>query len=101
MKTKLVTIEIRKLFPSKGKRISPDGNCLFSSLSHVITGTDYYHTEILELLIQNLTLNIGRFNTKKSIFASLFQQFPTISLKVNTVDKVLLNDGYVEDIGSV
>ena len=49
------TIEIRKLAPSKGKRISPDGNCLFSSLSYVITGTDYYHTEIRELLIQNMT----------------------------------------------
>ena len=36
-------LEIRRLVPSREKRISPDGNCLFRSLSFVITGTDYNH----------------------------------------------------------
>ena len=49
------TVEIRNVAPSKEKRISPDGNCLFSSLSYVIAGTDSYHKEIRELLIQNMT----------------------------------------------
>ena len=37
------SLEIRKLAPSKEKRISPDGNCLLSSLSYVIAGSDHYH----------------------------------------------------------
>ena len=41
----IIDYEIRKLALSKEKRISPDGNCLSSSISYVITGTDYYHTE--------------------------------------------------------
>ena len=48
------TLEIRKLAPSKEKRISPDGNCLFRSLSYILTGSDDYHKEIRELLIQNM-----------------------------------------------
>ena len=42
------------LAPSKEKQISPDGNCLFSSLSYVITGSDYYHKEISELLVRKM-----------------------------------------------
>ena len=37
------SMEIRKLVPSKEKRIAPDGNCLFSSLSYILTGTDHNH----------------------------------------------------------
>ena len=46
--------QIRELRPSKEKRISPDGNCLFRSISYVITGSDHYHQEIREVLIQNM-----------------------------------------------
>ena len=48
------TLEIRKLAPSKEKRIYPDGNYLFSSLSYVIIGSDHYHKEIRELLIRKM-----------------------------------------------
>ena len=48
------SLEIRQLIPSREKRISPDGNCLFRSLSYVITGTDRYHQQIRELLIQKM-----------------------------------------------
>lgn len=48
------SLEIRKLAPSKEKRVSPDGNCLFSSLSYVVTGSDHYHREFRELLIKNM-----------------------------------------------
>ena len=52
------TLQITKLAPpSKEKRISPDGNCLFRSLSYILTGTDYYHKEIRALLIHNMTNN--------------------------------------------
>ena len=47
-------LDIRRLAPSKEKRISPDGNCLFSSLSYVITGTDCFHKEIRENLLENM-----------------------------------------------
>ena len=43
------SLEIRKLAPSMEKRVSPDGNCLFSSLSYVVTGSDHYHKEFREL----------------------------------------------------
>ena len=39
------SLEIRKLAPSKEKRVSPDGNCIFSSLSYVVTGSDHYQKE--------------------------------------------------------
>ena len=45
------SLEIRQLIPSRDKRISPDGNYLFRSLSYVITGTDYYHQQIRELIL--------------------------------------------------
>ena len=48
------SLEIRKLAPSKEKRVSPDGNCLFSSLSYVVTGSDHHHKEFRELLITNM-----------------------------------------------
>ena len=48
------SLEIRELRPSKEKRISPDGNCLFSSLSYIITGSDHFHKEIRELLVENM-----------------------------------------------
>ena len=48
------SLEIRKLAPSKEKRASPDGNCLFSSLSYVVTGSDHYHKEFRELLVTNM-----------------------------------------------
>ena len=51
------TLELRKLAPSKEKRISPDGNCLFSSLSYILTGSDHCHKEIRELLIHNMRNN--------------------------------------------
>ena len=47
-------LDIRRFAPSKEKRISPDGNCLFSSLSYVITGTDCFHKEIREILLENM-----------------------------------------------
>ena len=40
------TLEIRKLAPSKEKRISPDGNCPFSSLSYVIRGSNHYKKKL-------------------------------------------------------
>ena len=40
-------LQIRELITNKEKRISPDGNCLFRSLSYVITGSDHNH-KILE-----------------------------------------------------
>ena len=40
--------------PSKEKIIYPDGNCLFSSLSYIITGSDHYHKEIREYLTTNM-----------------------------------------------
>ena len=48
------SLEIRKLAPSKEKRVSPDGNCLFSSLSYVVTDSDHYHKELRELLVTNM-----------------------------------------------
>ena len=47
-------MEIRKLVPSKEKRIAPDGNRLFSSLSYILTGTNHNHKEIRELLVSNM-----------------------------------------------
>ena len=47
-------LEIRRLVPSREKRISPDGNCLFRSLSFVITGTDYNHQLIRELIVNKV-----------------------------------------------
>ena len=47
-------LEIRCLVPSREKRISPDGNCLFRSLSFVITGTDYNHQLIRELIVNKM-----------------------------------------------
>ena len=35
-------LQICELRPSKEKRISPDGNCLFRSISYVITGSDHH-----------------------------------------------------------
>ena len=46
-------LEIRRLVPSREKRISPDGNCLFRSLSF-ITGTDYNHQLIRELIVNKM-----------------------------------------------
>ena len=34
--------DFHQLVPTKERRISPDGNCLFSSLSFVITGADRF-----------------------------------------------------------
>lgn len=48
------TLEIRKLAPSKEKRISPDGNCLFRSLSYILSGSDHYLNKIRVLLLQNM-----------------------------------------------
>ena len=48
------SLQIRELTPSKEKRICPDGNCLFRSISYVITGSDHYHKEIREILIENM-----------------------------------------------
>ena len=48
------SLKIRKLVPSKEKRIAPDGNCLFSSISYIITGSDHNHREIRELLVLNM-----------------------------------------------
>ena len=48
------SLEIRQLIPTKERRISPDGNCLFRSLSYIITGTDYNHKEIRELIIDKM-----------------------------------------------
>ena len=45
-------LRIRELRPSKEKRISPDGNCLFRLISYVNTGSDHYHQEIREILVQ-------------------------------------------------
>ena len=42
--------EIRHLVHRREKNISPDGNCLFRSLSYVITGTDSNHQVIRELI---------------------------------------------------
>ena len=52
--SKVKDLEIRELRPSKEKRISPDGNCLFSSLSFIITGSDHFHKEIREMLVENM-----------------------------------------------
>ena len=46
--------DLHQLVPTKERRISPDGNCLFSSLSFVITGADRFHREIRELLLENM-----------------------------------------------
>ena len=51
------TLQIRELRPSKEKRISPDGNCLFRSISYVITGSDHNHQEIRDILVQNMRGN--------------------------------------------
>ena len=76
------TLDIRKLVPSKEKRISPDGNCLFSSLSFIITGSDHYHKEIRELLITNMKINIKpcvQIIAPRTIIP--FQSFSVILLK--------------------
>ena len=52
------SLEIRQLIPSREKRISPDGNCLFRSLAYVITETDRYHQPLRELLIKRGEKNI-------------------------------------------
>ena len=47
-------IDIRCLAPCKEKRIAPDGNCLFSSLSYILTGNDRSHKEIRVLLLEHM-----------------------------------------------
>ena len=46
--------DLRQLVPSKERRISPDGNCLFRSLSFVLTGTDRFHKDIRDFLVENM-----------------------------------------------
>ena len=55
-------LQIRELRPSKEKRIAPDGNCLFREISYVITGSDHYHQEIREILVQNMKGNIEKLS---------------------------------------
>ena len=44
------SLEIRQFIPTREKRISFYRTCLFRSLSYIITGTDYNHKEIRELI---------------------------------------------------
>ena len=57
------SIEIRQLIPTREKRISADGNCLFRSLSYLITRTDYNHREIRELIIDKIKGEYRTFAT--------------------------------------
>ena len=65
--SKVKNIDLHQLVPSKERGISPDGNCLFSSLSYVITGTDRFHREIRELLLENMR---GAYREKRTNYCT-------------------------------
>ena len=62
------SIKIRHLIPSRVKRIFSDGNCLFRFLSFVITGTEYNHKFVKELIIDKLK---GEFREIISKYCSI------------------------------